>query len=124
MSNDKCDIGLAGLGVMGKNFALNMADKGFRVGVFNRTEEKTRKFMEDEVDHRPVEAGYTLEEFAGLLKKPRAALIFVPAGDPVDQVMGWRIDQEALGAIDSILARNIADPVGPEFMAPPARGQG
>jgi 6-phosphogluconate dehydrogenase len=87
MNDTKCDIGLAGLGVMGKNFALNMADKGFRVGVYNRTKEKTRKFMEDEVDRRPVEAGYSLKEFVGILKKPRAVLIFVPAGDPVDQVI-------------------------------------
>jgi 6-phosphogluconate dehydrogenase len=87
--NDKgCDIGLLGLGVMGKNFALNMADKGFRVGVYNRTEEKTRRFMEEEVGHRPVEAGYSLEEFAGILKRPRAILIFVPAGEAVDEVIG------------------------------------
>ena len=31
MNDNTCDIGLLGLGVMGKNFALNMADKGFRI---------------------------------------------------------------------------------------------
>jgi 6-phosphogluconate dehydrogenase len=87
MSDKKCDIGLVGLGVMGKNFALNMADKGFRVGVYNRTEEKSRRFMKEEVDRRPIEAAYSLEEFAGILKQPRAVLIFVPAGDPVDEVI-------------------------------------
>jgi 6-phosphogluconate dehydrogenase len=87
MNDKKCDIGLVGLGVMGKNFALNMADRGFRVGVFNRTEEKTRQFMKEEVDRRPIEAGYSLAEFAGILKQPRAVLIFVPAGDPVDEVI-------------------------------------
>lgn len=42
--------------------------------------------------------------------------------DPVTGVMGWHLDQEAMTAIDEILARYITDPVGPEFMAPPARG--
>ena len=41
--------------------------------------------------------------------------------DPVDQAMGWRLDDEAKRRIDAILAATIKDPVGPEFMAPPAR---
>jgi 6-phosphogluconate dehydrogenase len=87
MPDKLCNIGLIGLGVMGGNFALNMADKGFRVGVYNRTEEKTRRFMKEAVDHRPVEAGYSLEAFARILRPPRAVVIFVPAGDPVDEVI-------------------------------------
>jgi 6-phosphogluconate dehydrogenase len=87
MTDKSCDIGLVGLGVMGKNFALNMADKGFRVGVYNRTEEKTRRFMKEEKEHRAIEAAYSLDALAGILKKPRAALIFVPAGDAVDEVI-------------------------------------
>ncbi len=47
MYDNKCDIGLAGLGVVGRNFALNMADRGFRGGVFNRTDEKSRRFIEE-----------------------------------------------------------------------------
>jgi aryl-alcohol dehydrogenase-like predicted oxidoreductase len=38
---------------------------------------------------------------------------------PIVEVMGWRIDASAMAAIDNILAREIPDPVGPEFMAPP-----
>ncbi len=41
--------------------------------------------------------------------------------DPVSEISGWTLDQAALAAIDKILAENIKDPVGPEFMAPPAR---
>jgi aryl-alcohol dehydrogenase-like predicted oxidoreductase len=41
--------------------------------------------------------------------------------DPVTDVMGWRIDDGAMGEIDRILKTSIADPVGPEFMAPPER---
>ncbi len=34
---ESCDVGLIGLGVMGKNLVLNMADHGYRVAVYNRT---------------------------------------------------------------------------------------
>jgi aryl-alcohol dehydrogenase-like predicted oxidoreductase len=40
---------------------------------------------------------------------------------PVDGVMGWRLDAPTKAEIDRILRESIADPVGPEFMAPPAR---
>jgi aryl-alcohol dehydrogenase-like predicted oxidoreductase len=40
---------------------------------------------------------------------------------PVDEVMGWRIDESAMVEIDRILDETITDPVGAEFMAPPAR---
>lgn len=41
--------------------------------------------------------------------------------DPVNEVMGWSLDEDAKAEIDRILDRNIKDPVGPEFMAPPLR---
>lgn len=41
--------------------------------------------------------------------------------DPVDEIEGWSLDKDAMAAIDDILDRCIDDPVGPEFMAPPAR---
>jgi 6-phosphogluconate dehydrogenase len=80
MEDNGCDIGLLGLGVMGRNFVLNMADHGFSVGVYNRTKEKTREFMEQEVGDRPVQAAYTMADFVALLRRPRAVLISVPAG--------------------------------------------
>ena len=40
---------------------------------------------------------------------------------PVDEVNGWWLDAPAMAEIDRILADTITDPVGPEFMAPPAR---
>jgi aryl-alcohol dehydrogenase-like predicted oxidoreductase len=40
---------------------------------------------------------------------------------PVDEVTGWSLDASAKAEIDGILRETIADPVGPEFMAPPAR---
>ena len=41
--------------------------------------------------------------------------------DPVDEVFGWELDEEDFAKIDEILEETIEDPVGPEFMAPPAR---
>jgi aryl-alcohol dehydrogenase-like predicted oxidoreductase len=41
---------------------------------------------------------------------------------PVDEVTGWRLDAPTKDEIDRILRETIADPVGPEFMAPPAHG--
>jgi 6-phosphogluconate dehydrogenase len=87
MKNKACDIGLIGLGVMGRNLVLNMADKGFSVGVYNRTAGKTREFIEKEIGGRDIRGGYDLEEFAGLLRKPRAILLLVKAGPPVDAVI-------------------------------------
>jgi len=40
---------------------------------------------------------------------------------PVDEVTGWHLDASTLAEIDRILREAISDPVGPEFMAPPAR---
>ena len=41
--------------------------------------------------------------------------------EPLARVSGWSLSQEDFAEIDRILARSIPDPVGPEFMAPPAR---
>ena len=87
MSNQGCDIGLIGLGTMGRNFVLNMADHGFAVAVYNRTTDKTKDFMENEVGDRAIQAGYDLQEFIGLLRRPRALILLVSAGDPVDAVL-------------------------------------
>ncbi len=43
--------------------------------------------------------------------------------DPVDGVMGWKLDDDALREIDRIVGDTVKAPVGPEFMAPPARPQ-
>ena len=45
MAKTHSDIGLIGLAVMGQNLALNIADHGFRISVYNRTTEKTEKFV-------------------------------------------------------------------------------
>ncbi len=81
-----CEIGLIGLGTMGRNLALNIADHGFAVAVYNRTADKTREFMA-EVVGKPIAAAYDLGEFSRRLKKPRAVLLLVAAGPPVDAMI-------------------------------------
>ena len=84
------DVGLIGLEVMGKNLALNMADHGFQVAVFNRTTAKTERFMDD---NPPAVFGDTggglvpaaeLKDFVASIKRPRRVVILVKAGGPTD----------------------------------------
>ena len=82
MANHLGEIGLIGLGEMGRNLALNMADHGISVAVYNRTQEKTREFMEKEAGSRPIRPGASLSEFVGLLRRPRAILLMISAGQP------------------------------------------
>jgi len=82
------DIGLTGLGTMGAALALNMAEKGFRVAVHNRTTATTRAFVENAgalADR--LEALDDLADFARALAPPRLILMMVPAGDAVDAVI-------------------------------------
>ncbi|MBI3681552.1 MAG: NADP-dependent phosphogluconate dehydrogenase [Acidobacteria bacterium] len=83
------DIGLAGLAVMGQNLALNMADHGFRVSVYNRTRETMEKFVsENPSTPGGLRGEATLEAFVGSLKRPRKIVIMVKAGGPTDAVIG------------------------------------
>ncbi|MBI4794603.1 MAG: NADP-dependent phosphogluconate dehydrogenase [Deltaproteobacteria bacterium] len=87
MSNKGCDLGLVGLGAMGRNLVLNLADHGVAVAVYNRTPARTREFMDREAGDRDIRAGYTPAEFVGHLQQPRAVIIMVAAGEPVDAVI-------------------------------------
>ena len=40
---------------------------------------------------------------------------------PLDEAMGWSLDDDAMREVDAIVRQHVTDPVGPEFMAPPAR---
>jgi len=83
----QADIAVVGLGVMGANLALNLADNGYDVVVFNRTGSVTEEFMTGEADGLGVSPAYTIEEMVGMLARPRVVLIMVTAGSPVDLVI-------------------------------------
>ncbi len=89
MSAAQSDIGLIGLAVMGQNLALNIADHGFRISVYNRTTSKMTEFVEANPDTPGGLVGYeTMEAFVASLKRPRKVIILVQAGRPTDAVIG------------------------------------
>jgi 6-phosphogluconate dehydrogenase len=85
--NKKCDIGLIGLGVMGSNFALNVADHGFSVAGYNRKEEKIRQLSEIKSAHHKIETTQDIRSLCQMVRTPRAILLLVPSGPPVDAVI-------------------------------------
>ena len=85
--SSSCDIGLIGLAVMGRNLALNMADRGHAVAVYNRTTSKTDDFMAEEGDAAGIRAAATLEELVALLRPPRRVMLMVKAGPGTDAVI-------------------------------------
>ncbi len=73
---------------MGQNLALNVADHGFRISVYNRTTATTDKFVAENPNTPGGLAGqHTVEAFVASLKKPRKIIILVKAGGPTDAVI-------------------------------------
>lgn len=87
MNQIQYDFGMIGLGVMGRNFLLNIADHGFSVLGFDKDPEKGATLEKEATADRKVKGTATLEEFVDLLQKPRKFMMLVPAGAPVDAVI-------------------------------------
>lgn len=82
----KHQIGVYGLAVMGKNLALNIADHGFSVSVFNRSPGKIKEILK-EADGKDIYGPYSLEEFIDSLEVPRKIILMVKAGEAVDETI-------------------------------------
>jgi 6-phosphogluconate dehydrogenase len=80
----RCDIGLIGLGVMGRNLALNLRDRGYRVAAYDTTPVALLPLAEQP----GIVAGADLPALVAALGRPRAILLMVPAGPPVDDALG------------------------------------
>jgi 6-phosphogluconate dehydrogenase len=80
------EIGMVGLGVMGRNLVLNMGDHGYSVAGYDKDTSKVEA-LRKEAEERKIRGAETMEEFVGLLRTPRAVMILVPAGPPVDSVI-------------------------------------
>lgn len=80
------DIGLIGLAVMGENFALNIADHGYKVAVYNRTTDVMKKFVARENPPGGLVGCETVKDLVAAIKKPRKFIILVKAGPVVDAV--------------------------------------
>ena len=79
-------IGVIGLGVMGSNIALNMANKGEQVAVYNYTRDLTDKLLQ-KVEGQALTPYYEIEEFVQALEKPRKIFLMVTAGNAIDSVI-------------------------------------
>jgi 6-phosphogluconate dehydrogenase len=85
----EAEIGVIGMAVMGSNLALNIAEKGFKVAIWNRND----KVMEEVLRHAgPLAKNLvpckTYEELVAAIRAPRPILMMIKAGPPVDDVIG------------------------------------
>src|SRR5437016_11150319 len=80
-------FGVIGLEVMGRNIALNIERNGFPIAVYNRTYAKTEHFLNELAKGKNAKGGKIVQEFVGLLERPRRILLMVKAGAPVDAVI-------------------------------------
>lgn len=78
-------FGVLGLAVMGQNLALNAANKGFSVAVFNRTAARTEEFMAGPAQGKSIVATYSHQDFCNALESPRKIMLMVKSGAPVDE---------------------------------------
>lgn len=96
-SNALCDVGFIGLGVMGKNLALNLADNHYKVACFDLDQSKVDEALsQDALENKTASArligctSYT--ELLAQIKSPHTIIVSVPAGEPVDHVCSHLID--------------------------------
>jgi 6-phosphogluconate dehydrogenase len=84
---NECDFGLTGLAVMGQNLARNVARNGFSIAVHNRTASKTDEFVSTYGTEGRIVGPHDARAFVAALRRPRAVMIMVKAGPPVDEVV-------------------------------------
>lgn len=87
MTTQKYDFGLVGLGVMGRNFILNVADNGFTAFGNDLDEEKVAALKKEGGDIAKVDASTDAKTFVDALATPRKIMLLVPAGKIVDAVI-------------------------------------
>jgi 6-phosphogluconate dehydrogenase len=96
MKTQADEIGMADLGVMGRNLRLNMAEHGFSVAGYDKDAAKVEALGEESKE-RDVRGVADIKEFNGRLRPPRAVIMPVPAGPPVDSLTSTyeRIDAKS-----------------------------
>jgi len=86
MKGDNYEFGMIGLGVMGRNLLLNMADNGFKVAGHDKDPQKIDALAK-EAKVSNVQGFLSVNEFIESLRTPRAIMLLVPAGKIVDSVL-------------------------------------
>ncbi len=95
----KADIGLVGLAVMGENLVLNRESHGFTVAVFNRTVEKVDTFIQGRAKGKKIIGTHSIQELAASLKAPRKVMLMVKAGRAVDDFIELLLPHLSAGDI-------------------------
>ena len=85
IGDNAMDVGVYGLGIMGSSLALNIADSGFNVSVYNRDNERTEVFLVNNA-HKKINGFKDIESFIKSLKKPRKIILMI-ASSAVDKVI-------------------------------------
>ncbi|HEX6454797.1 MAG TPA: NADP-dependent phosphogluconate dehydrogenase [Trebonia sp.] len=86
-TSPSAEIGVTGLGVMGRNLARNFARHGYRTALHNRTTAKTDEIMRDFGQEGTFVPAHTPQEFVQSLERPRRLVIMVNAGPATDAVI-------------------------------------
>ncbi|MBT8211498.1 MAG: NADP-dependent phosphogluconate dehydrogenase, partial [Eudoraea sp.] len=81
------DFGLVGLGVMGRNFLLNVADHGFAVYGQDLDANKVDSLLKEKSGEHKLDASLKAEDLINALSRPRKVMMLVPAGETVDKVI-------------------------------------
>jgi 6-phosphogluconate dehydrogenase len=81
------EIGVTGLGVMGRNLARNFARHGYATALHNRTIAKTDEIMREFGHEGTFVPAHTPQEFVQSLERPRRLVIMVNAGPATDAVI-------------------------------------
>ena len=87
MDDAQFDFAIVGLGVMGSNLLLNLADHGYAVLGYDNNPDKTTALEKQALANTKVKGVNTVHELVQLLKVPRKIMMLVPAGKPVDDVI-------------------------------------
>lgn len=83
---EKSYLGLVGLGTMGQNLALNIAEHGYSIVGYDRDPDQILA-LERASHGLPIQTAKNIQEMVANLETPRNVLILIPAGSPVDQVI-------------------------------------
>ncbi|MFD0770651.1 NADP-dependent phosphogluconate dehydrogenase [Bacillus sp. CGMCC 1.60114] len=82
----KQQIGVVGVGVMGKSLALNFESKGYSVALYDISKEKVNEIIEENSGKNLV-GTHMVEEFVNSLESPRKILLMVNAGEITDKAI-------------------------------------
>ncbi|WP_347052135.1 NADP-dependent phosphogluconate dehydrogenase [Flavobacterium olei] len=83
----KFDFGIVGLGVMGRNLLLNIASHNFAAAGLDLDTEKVNSLQQEADSEHTIEATTDVKHFVELIQQPRAIMLLVPAGKPVDSAI-------------------------------------